>query len=74
MALTDADVDRIIAVAVRIGRGDQPAAIAGELGVAEAQVRRDMRAIVRAAPDPRHQWAKVSELRAALESLPPPPR
>ena len=57
----------IVAVAKQIGRGDSPPAIASELGLREEQVRRYMRSIVRAAPTPAHQFAKVSELRAALD-------
>jgi DNA-binding CsgD family transcriptional regulator len=58
-----------VEVAKRIGKGEQPAAVAAALGLDEQSVFRHMRAIARAAPNPRHQFSKISELRAALEQL-----
>jgi len=60
------DVERIVAVAVRTGRGEQPEDIATELGVDLYTVLEDLRVIVEALPDPRHQWESTAELRAAL--------
>lgn len=60
--------DQVVAVAKRVGAGLAPTAVATELGLTEEQVRRYMRAIVRAAPEPRHQFRTVSELREALDA------
>lgn len=59
--------DWVVQVAKLIGAGTSPAAAATELGLLEETVRRHMRSIVRAAPTADHQFAKTSELRAALD-------
>ncbi|MGO9884179.1 MAG: hypothetical protein ACLPV4_14315 [Solirubrobacteraceae bacterium] len=61
-------VDATLAVAKRIGRGEQPAAIAAELGGREEMVSCCVRAIIDALPNPRHQFTSVAELGAALEA------
>lgn len=63
-----AEQDWIVGVAKRIGQGQSPASTAAELGISEDSVRTYMRSIVRAAPAPDHQFAKISELRLALDA------
>jgi hypothetical protein len=61
-------VDLIVDVAVRVGHGEQPTAIAAELGVDDVTVYRSFKSIVEALPSPRHQFVSVDELRACLNS------
>lgn len=62
------DLPWIVDVARLISRGVSPAETAARLGLTEDIVRRYMRSIVRAAPAADHQFAKLSELRAAVEA------
>lgn len=63
------DREWVVDVAKLIGQGVSPAMTAARLGLSEEIVRRHMRTIVRAAPSADHQFAKVSELRVALDEL-----
>jgi hypothetical protein len=58
----------VVQIALRVGRGEQPAAIATALDVDLAAVYASFKLIVGALPSPRHQFVTVSELRAALEA------
>lgn len=64
----NATIEQVLAVARLLHAGKTPPAIAAHLGLVEDDVYSSMRAIVRAQPNPRYQFTRISELRAALNT------
>jgi hypothetical protein len=69
LARSRSEFDWIVQVGKLVGAGASIPQIAEQLGIVESTVERHIRTIVRAQPDPRHMFTKVSEMKAALEVM-----